>query len=510
MQRHGWRMILTVALVGCHAHGEAVFTNGLSVNGQFVDDNGMLYLSVFTNRQADALIRGVAPSVGQMAGVNPVSGAPLTANEDLLTLRPKVFALTNAAHRGFVINANQITNGTALQLKYQGSQLVLGVANGAIGQAQLDVVSVDARYLTKAGGVMTGALNLSGQRLGGAKDVTFDNGELALGRGTNAHCRFSGASAGAGNKGAYVNALGSSAAYLNLGAYVNAFGAEAACRNSATDVNAVGSSAAKYNRGAYVNALGTAAGYTNTGSHVNALGYSAARLNKGSHVNALGYEAAYSNTVSYVNAFGRDCARGNTQPYLNAFGYRAAWQNAGLNVNALGFSAGERNAGQNVNALGYMAAYVNGKSHVNALGYMAGSVNSGQYANVVGPYAGYGNRADHLSALGYRAGYRNSGDFCFFAGKNAGEGNTAANVIAIGEGLAGPLLAQSCYLDGDLRLRNCNGKGGGTALHFANGATLTTTATTFNLGGGLLTNVVLCGIAPPRGDIGMGIYTNTP
>jgi len=93
--------------------------------------------------------------------------------------------------------------------------------------------------------------------------------------------------------------------------------------------------------------------------------------------------------------------------------------------------------------------------------------------NALGYYAAYQNTGSYVSALGREAGMGNSGSYCFFAGQDTGEDNDKDYVIAIGRNIGGTnLMATSCYLDGNLRLRDCNGNGGGTLLVFVNGAML--------------------------------------
>ena len=90
-------------------------------------------------------------------------------------------------------------------------------------------------------------------------------------------------------------------------------------------------------------------------------------------------------------------------------------------------------------------------------------------------------------------------------GESAGQENTNDNVIAIGESLTGSELAAcTANLDGDLHLHDCNGKGGGTTIVFANGDALVSSGGTISLEGAQLANAVILA----TGDIGMGCYTN--
>ena len=216
------------------------------------------------------------------------------------------------------------------------------------------------------------------------------------------------------------------------------------------------------------------------------LGYIAACGNKGSYVNALG-TAAYLNEASFVNALGYFAARANTGYFVNGIGHYALEQNAGGSTTGIGLDAGKGNTGSQTIGIGTAAAMGNHANCVQAIGYNAGMNNGG----------------GHVTMLGHTAGSGNSGSYCFFAGTCAGENNDANNVIAIGENISGSELEpNSCYLDGDLRLKDCNGKGGGTELHFANGATIGTTADTFDFNGATLANMLIA----PMGDIGMGDY----
>jgi len=406
-----------------------LFPDGVDVGDDHVIGNGLI--DIKNNGQGDqahAEVRHIAPSVGQMAGVDPVAGTDITDNENLLTLKPRLLDLENdAANRVFVIAADQLVGGANVTIGYSGADIVISVANGSITTSELDLNSVDTRYVLKGGDTVSGDVNLSGNDLVQVNELLLADGSHGLTTRGGSECRFSGTGAGAGQSG--VSVIG--------------FGYLAACGNSGTHVNALGT-AALYNEGVYVNAMGYYAAYQNSGDNLNAMGNHSGQENEGHYANLLGNHAGYENLSSYVNGLGRDAANGNSGPYLNALGYEAGRGNAGWNVTAMGNGAGKGNAGED----------------------------------------------------------------CFFAGEAAGQDNTADNVIAIGENISGPSLeANSCYLDGDLRLKNCNGKGGGTALHFANGTTISTTSDTIDLNGAKLANVI---IYPPMGDIDMGDYTAGP
>ena len=118
--RHKLILISLVSLVmaGGFAHGQQVFTNGISVDGYFVISNGFITLESTTNTQDDAGTRALAPSVGQMYGVNPDDGSSITNNGDLLTFKPILLDLETAANRSFVIRADQIVEGGGINVGY--------------------------------------------------------------------------------------------------------------------------------------------------------------------------------------------------------------------------------------------------------------------------------------------------------------------------------------------------------------------------------------------------------
>ncbi|MCF7855605.1 MAG: hypothetical protein K9N51_12460, partial [Candidatus Pacebacteria bacterium] len=71
------------------ALSQVVFSNGIDVSGWFVISNGMVTLESTTNFQGDVDTRGLAPSLGQMYGINPDTGSGID-NGDRLTLRPPI------------------------------------------------------------------------------------------------------------------------------------------------------------------------------------------------------------------------------------------------------------------------------------------------------------------------------------------------------------------------------------------------------------------------------------
>jgi len=116
-----------------------------------------------------------------------------------------------------------------------------------------------------------------------------------------------------------------------------------------------------------------------------------------------------------------------------------------------------------------------------------------------------------VTALGQLAGRLNSGQNCILIGKMAGFFNSKDNVTVIGDSITGFTLSpRTCYLDGDLVLKNCGYTGGGTKMTFANDAAITTTASSFGFGNAAITNAAFYGTVPLQGDISMGSYTNAP
>jgi len=60
------------------------------------------------------------------------------------------------------------------------------------------------------------------------------------------------------------------------------------------------------------------------------------------------------------------------------------------------------------------------------------------------------------------------------------------------------VISRSCYLDGDLRLRDCNGAGGGASVYFASGASVVTTSNSFSFGGASIGSADLSAYAGTR------------
>jgi len=467
-----------LAVVILRAQAQEVMTNDLNMTGHNIYSNTVIPLASSTNTQDDADTCHFVPTVGQMYGIDPDTGDALD-NGDLLTLKPQAFSLETAGNRVFVIRADQIAAGGGISIGYDGSNLV---------------ISVDT----------DNDLDLGTNALTGVTEIEFDNGETALSPGTTSHSRFSGSDAGYLNTGDSAVGLGQCAAQQNSGDYVMGVGYRAAQQNSGANVVAAGREAAKENSANEVNALGHCSARGNSGSSVNAFGYSAGKNNEGAHVNALGYCAALGNDNSHVNALGNKAAYNNSGGYVNGIGCYAADGNNGNYVNAIGVYSARDNYTGPLHAFGYQAGEENLGADVFVAGWQAGLQNSGDRVVGIGRFAADSATGDDIVAFGRYSAQNNAGNNCFFVGEKAGQNNTANNVIAIGEEINGTnLVAYSSYLDGNLRLQDCNGKGGGTELHFANGAGLTTTSNAFDLGACAL-------VIQPQGDVEMGIYTNTP
>ncbi|TAN37923.1 MAG: hypothetical protein EPN23_03835, partial [Verrucomicrobia bacterium] len=64
-------------------HAQTVFSNGVDVAGRHVQGVGLIDLT-----NTNLPVSTMTPSVGQLAGIDPQTGATLTNNADLLPLRP--------------------------------------------------------------------------------------------------------------------------------------------------------------------------------------------------------------------------------------------------------------------------------------------------------------------------------------------------------------------------------------------------------------------------------------
>jgi len=437
--------LVLLVMAGWSAHGQEVFSNGVDLSGSYLIGNGFIDMVAHTNSgPSDPEVRDYGPSIGQMYGVEPDTGNSISNPTNLLTLKPRQYDLGQSSNRVFVIAAEQLTAGSSISISYTNNLIYISVAAGSVGTASLNLTETDSRYVQDNGDTLSGDLDLGGNDLNGIDILQFDSGQLALSEGSGSHSRFSGQDAG----------------------------------------------------------------ILNTGDYWIGLGLEAGRSGTGDNVNAFGVLAGYSNEGSSVNAIGKQSARGNVGDNVNGSGFEAVRDNAGDNVNGLGYQAAMGNSANHVCGFGYHAAVNNSGEQVYAIGSRSCQANEGNYVNGIGPRAARYNSGTRVTAMSYMAGYDNTGDNCFFAGWQAGYGNTNDNVIAIGENMdyALPLKPRSCYLDGDLRLEDCNGKGGGAELHFANGAAITTTATQFNFGGAYLTNFMVMA----AGDLSMGTYTNQP
>ncbi len=153
--------LVSTMLFGATAiFAQVVFTNGIYVSGDYVYGNGYIPVQGGIDGQTNATVRDLAPSIGQMAGVDPDNGSVLT-NEECLTLKPKCLDLSIPENRAFVIAAAQILGSSSVQISYSGTNIIFSVPSNSIGTAQLDLNSVDSRYIEKSGGTINGSLNLS-------------------------------------------------------------------------------------------------------------------------------------------------------------------------------------------------------------------------------------------------------------------------------------------------------------------------------------------------------------
>lgn len=148
------------------AWGQEVFSNGVDVAGTYVVGNGMITLQSTTNSQGDAATRTLAPSVGQLFGVDPDTGSAIAVPGNLLQLKPRQLVLTDASNRVYVIAANQITNGTSITVTYSGARVVIGVASSGIGSTQLANGAVTS---AKIGSGAVGSTQLAGSAVTSAK-----------------------------------------------------------------------------------------------------------------------------------------------------------------------------------------------------------------------------------------------------------------------------------------------------------------------------------------------------
>ncbi len=152
-------IVACVMLVFPHMlFAQEVFSNGVDVSGAFVFGNGMITLESTTNTQDDAMTRDLAPSVGQIFGVDPDTGNTIALNGDLLTFKPRVLDLTVAGNRLYVIAADQIVGSSAVQVGYVGSNLVLSIPAASITTSELDLNSVDSRYVELSDDISAGQL----------------------------------------------------------------------------------------------------------------------------------------------------------------------------------------------------------------------------------------------------------------------------------------------------------------------------------------------------------------
>jgi len=159
-----------VVFAGITVLGQTVFTSGIDVDGNYVLGNGFIPLGAGIDGQTNDVVRDIAPSIGQLAGIDPDTGGALT-NGNLLTIKPKVLDLTEPANRQFVIAVSRILGSSTVLVSYSGTNLVLSVPQNSIGTSELDLTSTDSRYVEEGGDTIGGDLNLDTHNLIGAGNV---------------------------------------------------------------------------------------------------------------------------------------------------------------------------------------------------------------------------------------------------------------------------------------------------------------------------------------------------
>lgn len=179
---------LSSILIVSVACGQTVFTNGIAVDGAFVWGNGLITLESTSNTQGDVETRDLAPSVGQLYGVEPDTGNALT-NGELLTLRPKKLDQTQASNRTFVISSEQLTGDGSIIVIPSGSNLVVGLSTTTVemagdvyvaGDIDADTITLDGitRSAWSAAGddlgnhISTGNLDMAGNSIENADDIS--------------------------------------------------------------------------------------------------------------------------------------------------------------------------------------------------------------------------------------------------------------------------------------------------------------------------------------------------
>ena len=144
-------LITTIAAVAAtELYGQTLFTNGIDVAGNYVYGNGYIPVEGGVDGQTNAAVRDIAPSIGQMAGVDPDTGGALT-NGEFFTLKPKALDLSVPANRQFVISAAQILGSGTVQISYNGTNIIFTVPTNSISTSQLDLPAIDARYFEQTG-----------------------------------------------------------------------------------------------------------------------------------------------------------------------------------------------------------------------------------------------------------------------------------------------------------------------------------------------------------------------
>ena len=166
---------MTLSLCGV-ATAQDVFTNGIDVNGQAVQGVGVIDFSATNNISR-------APAAGQLMGVDPVTGNPITDDNYLIVLRALALTTDQIAARTsagltFYDAANNailsIQNGTLLG---NGSGIT-NLSAGAITSGQLPASVLPSGGVWDAGGLVVSNAQFSGLALsvaGNTGNLQFNN-----------------------------------------------------------------------------------------------------------------------------------------------------------------------------------------------------------------------------------------------------------------------------------------------------------------------------------------------
>lgn len=164
MKRNGcWRVarvlsFVSLGIVLCayspeDAAAQAIFTNGIDVCSNHVQGVGLIDMVGWAKGYGDPDVRGLAVSIGQLGGKNPVTGADIDNPTNLIALVP-ASVMTDEIQA-------QTTNGLAL-FDYDGRR-ALHVADGAIHGNALGLTNLQASSI---GGTLSTAVVLSAASVG--------------------------------------------------------------------------------------------------------------------------------------------------------------------------------------------------------------------------------------------------------------------------------------------------------------------------------------------------------